>query len=128
MGRSDDKAAFRRIHILVVEDEALIRAMLAEVLRETGFTVIEAASADLALECLNDMARLDLLFTDIQMPGSMNGIDLARRLRVDNPNLPIIIASANLDNRSVDEFGPFIAKPYLMHHAVDLVLDVLGLE
>lgn len=128
MGRSDDKAARKRMHILLVEDEALIRAMLAEVLRETGFTVIEAASADLALECLNDMARLDLLFTDVQMPGSMNGIDLARRLRAHNPDLPIIISSANLDNRSVDEFGPFIAKPYLMHQAIDLVLDMLRLE
>lgn len=125
MGTADDEIASRGVHILVVEDEPVIRAMLADALREAGFVVFEAATADEALILVNGMARLDLLFTDIRMPGSMDGIAAARLIRQGDPHLPVIIASAHLDGRDIADLGPFLAKPYRLNHAIALVLSQL---
>lgn len=63
-------------HVLIVEDEVLIRAPLAEHLREAGFNVIEANTADEAWSCLQTGMPVDLVFSDIRMPGSMDGLEL----------------------------------------------------
>jgi PleD family two-component response regulator len=68
-------------HVLLVEDEVLIRSVIAETLRDAGLLVIEAANADEAWSYLQTGASVDLVFSDIQMPGSMDGIELARKVK-----------------------------------------------
>lgn len=116
-----------RPSILVVEDEALIRTILSDELRMAGFSVVEATCADEALSYLSAIGMVDLVFTDIQMPGSMNGLDLVRRLRQQNPSLRVIITSGNAGPKGAEGLGPFMAKPYDMEQAVEMVFSALGL-
>src|SRR6476646_9187480 len=79
--------------ILVVEDEAAIRLMIAEALRAEGFGVVEAGSGDEALTVLESGTRVNLVFTDVRMPGTLDGLALVGRLRVTRPDLKIAIGS-----------------------------------
>lgn len=128
MAYADDGADLWPIYILVVEDDPLIREWLADELRLAGFTIFEAASADDAFGCYCKRSEIDLVFTDIQMPGSFDGLELARRLREDNPFLPLIITSGNVAGEEVGDVGRFLPKPYTMHDAVELVFAALGLR
>lgn len=116
------------IHIMVVEDEPVIRSLLVDELREVGFSVVEVASADEALICSKQETTIDLLFTDVQMPGTMNGLDLVRLLRDASPSLPAIITSGNVGVQSIAGLGHFLPKPYRLNEAVSLVYDVLGID
>jgi CheY-like chemotaxis protein len=119
--------ASRQPSVLVVEDEALIRAILADELREAGLTVIEATNADEALSYLGSVGKVDLVFTDIQMPGSVNGLEMARRLREQNPDIPIIVTSGNAGPQGAAGIGRFLPKPYDMGQAVQIIRSALGL-
>ena len=79
--------------ILIAEDEVLTRMVLAEELRDAGFFVVEASNADDAIAYLRTDSQIDLVFSDIHMPGSIDGLELARRLRVEHPTLPVILSS-----------------------------------
>ena len=79
--------------ILVVEDEALIGEMVAEALQEQGFHVFLASNGPDALRYVELGAAVDALFTDIHLPGGMNGSELARRVRSLRPEMPIVYAS-----------------------------------
>lgn len=114
--------------VLIVEDDVLIRAIVADELRSAGFSVVEAASADEALSYLKAGGQTDLVFSDVWMPGSLNGLDLARQLRDEYPSLPIILASGNLGSQNLADFGLFIRKPYDVEHAVAMVSEALGFE
>jgi CheY-like chemotaxis protein len=114
--------------ILVVEDEVLIRAFLADALREAGFSVIEAAHAEEALSYIRTAGPVDLVLSDIQMPGSLNGLQMARQLRVQFPALPIILTSGNFDPRNAEGLGRFIPKPYDVRTVVEIVSELLGAE
>jgi CheY-like chemotaxis protein len=113
--------------ILLVEDEVLVRLTLAEVLRDQGYGVIEASNADEAIIVLRSQARIDLVFSDIRMPGEIDGVALARTVRASRPNLKIILASA---------FGPaidvhlgvhgFIRKPYNLGEVLQRIRDLIG--
>ncbi len=83
--------------IMVAEDELLLRMDLAHQLRESGFEVIEAANADEVLALLGSETRIDLLLTDIRMPGTIDGLELAKRLRRRDSSLKIVILSAYID-------------------------------
>ena len=79
--------------ILVVEDEVLICMVISEYLRECGFKVIEAANADEAIIILEQAnLKIDIVFSDIEMPGSMDGFGLSRWLRHNKPELKVILA------------------------------------
>ena len=84
------------VRILIVEDEVLIRSLLADELREAGLAVIEAGRANEALSYLESVGPVDLVFTDVQMPGSLNGQELARHLRNVFPLIPVILTSGNI--------------------------------
>jgi CheY-like chemotaxis protein len=114
--------------ILVVEDDTLLRAILADELRSAGFSVVEAAHADEAMFYFNGGGQADLVFSDVWMPGVLNGIELAKQIRDKYPSLPIILASGNLGSLSVGQLGLFIRKPYDFERAVALVFETLGLE
>jgi len=102
------------IRLLLVEDEFLISQMVAEDLSEQGFAVRVASNASDALSQLAS-APVDILFTDIKLPGGMDGITLARRARDIKPDLPVVYASGHVGMLDVEARVPgsiFIAKPY----------------
>ena len=80
--------------VLIVEDELLIRMVAADAFAEAGFLVFEAEHADDALLVLAQAAAVHVLFTDVNMPGSMDGIDLAEYLKASAPGLHVIVTSA----------------------------------
>jgi CheY-like chemotaxis protein len=105
----------RRTSVLVVEDEILISDLIAEVLAEHGFRVHAVAAAEDALSYLESGAEVDVLFTDINLLGRMNGSELAQVARAKRPELPIVYCSGRYSpsalappvSRSI-----FIKKPY----------------
>ncbi len=101
--------------VLIVEDEFFVRFTTAEFLREEGFEVLEAENADEALDILKSKAAIDLMFTDVRMPGSMDGVALAGLVRNEWPGIHIILTSGYapelLSARSVAE-DKVISKPY----------------
>jgi CheY-like chemotaxis protein len=82
--------------VLVVEDEVFIRLYLAEEIRVAGFTAIEASSGDEAFAVLNSWNDIDLVITDIRMPGTMDGLQLAEWVRSRQPRVKVALASSNL--------------------------------
>jgi CheY-like chemotaxis protein len=105
------KASEARKVILVVEDEILIRMVVADDLRDCGYEVVEAGSADEALDCLRLSDRIDLVFSDVQMSGSMGGLELVQRMRNLYPLIPVILTSGHLKPGEAGE-TPLFAKPY----------------
>lgn len=84
--------------ILVVEDEALLRLVIADELRDAGFAVVEANDGGEAIDVLTKQLPVDLLFTDIRMPGDLSGWDLAEQARDLRPNIPVIYATGFSDD------------------------------
>src|ERR1700675_4204901 len=82
--------------ILVVEDEVLVRMALAETLRDEGYSVLEAANADEALGVLASATPLDVVLTDVNMPGSLDGVALGRYARMTKPALKVIVVSGRV--------------------------------
>ena len=88
---TNDASAVRQT-VLVVEDEVFVRLVIADYLRGCGYRVIEAASADEALIVLQHTEiDVDVVFSDIEMPGSMDGFDLSKWLRAQRPNVDVIL-------------------------------------
>jgi CheY-like chemotaxis protein len=102
--------------VLIVEDEPLIRMLAVDAFVDHGFLVLEAEHAAEALRVHETQAQVDVLFTDVNMPGALNGIDLAERLKAKAPELRIIITSALPILRPVDHLpARFFSKPYAPH-------------
>ncbi len=103
-----------RLVVMVVEDEVFIRLDVLTELVLAGFDVVDASSADDALEVL--VARHDVfgLFTDVHMPGKLDGIELAHRAYGLNPNIKIIVTSgvSAIENAALPPGGRFVPKPY----------------
>jgi DNA-binding NtrC family response regulator len=95
--------------VLVVEDEILVRIGLADALREGGFTVIEASNAREALAVLDARTEVALVFSDIRMPGDVDGVGLARIIGDRFGHVKVVLTSAVAPK---DYRGPFIPKPY----------------
>lgn len=102
----------RRPTILVVEDEILIRFFVAEELRAQGNLVLEAANAEEALALLHSRLEIDLLLTDVRMPGPLDGAALARRVRQEHPRVKIVVVSGHLRAGELTaEVDGFFIKP-----------------
>ena len=103
--------------VLIVEDETLLRVLLAEFLAGCGFDIIDTATADDAVEILaKPDIVIDIIFTDVRMPGHLDGFGLARWVRENRPDLPVLIASgdigiANLTHQLCAS-EKFLTKPY----------------
>lgn len=100
--------------VLVVEDEALIRTLVAEELEEAGYTVLEAESADSALAILED-ATVDLVITDVRMPGRQTGLDVAAWVRKNRPLTRIVVMSGYVHDEVATvaaQFDAFVRKPF----------------
>lgn len=102
------------IRILVVEDETFTRMDVVEILRAAGFDMVEAANADEAIQMLERNPGIHLVFTDIDMPGSMNGLKLAAAVRDRWPPVRIIATSGHFKIQLGDlpAGARFISKPY----------------
>ena len=100
--------------ILIVEDEPFIRLAAADAFEAAGFAVVETADAASAIEILQAQPDVALLFTDIDMPGSMNGIALANFVRERWPPVQILVASGmtQIDTSELPTGARFFAKPY----------------
>jgi CheY-like chemotaxis protein len=110
--------ATRQPAVLVVEDEILIRSAVAEFLRDTGYRVIEAASAAEAVAIFASRTQIDLVFSDINMPGTMDGIGLVRWIADHHPGIHVILTSAISYARRAREIGAgFLPKPYRLAEA-----------
>ncbi len=104
----------RKHTILVVEDEVIIRLSIADYLRECGYRVLEAADAKEAQTVLQAGEPIEIVFSDINMPGEMNGFGLASWVRDNYPDVRIILTSG-VSHKAVNvesEYGPLLQKPY----------------
>jgi CheY-like chemotaxis protein len=112
--------------VLFVEDEALVRLDMAEFLRESGYRVHEAANANEAIEALQSKFAIDLVFTDINLPG-MNGLELAEWIFSNRPGVKVLLTSGAPPEIGVPpRLEPVLAKPYTGHNLVDLVRRTLA--
>ena len=100
--------------VLVVEDDWLIRLIAVEIVEDAGLVAIEAANADEAIAILECRADIALIFTDVDMPGSMDGLKLAHAVRRRWPPIKIIIVSGktHLSNADLPSDARFFSKPY----------------
>ena len=115
--------------ILVVEDEALIGEMIVDVLQEQGFNVFMVSNAADALAHVESGAQIDALFTDIHLPGDMDGAELASRVRLLRPDMPIVYASGQWHPTDYGPLVPrsiFLAKPYDPRDAGNLLMRLVA--
>jgi CheY-like chemotaxis protein len=113
--------------ILVVEDEILIRSAVAEFLRGAGYRVVEAASAAEAVAIFASRTQIDLVFSDINMPGAMDGIGLVRWIADHHPGIHVILTSAISHARRAGEIGAgFLPKPYRLAEAARRIASLLN--
>ena len=114
--------------VLVVDDEALVRFVAADVLEDGGFAVAEAANAEDAMRVMEARSDVRLLFTDIQMPGPFDGLELARRVCERWPHVRLVLTSGRLrpDASDMPEYGCFLAKPYRDRDLLARVTELIG--
>ena len=110
--------------VLVVEDEFFIRTMIADELRTSGFGVIECGTADDALDILRSGTSVSIIFSDIRMPGSMDGVGLLHAIRQDYPELQIVLTSSHPPYDGVVN-EVFVPKPYDPQSVVQLLDNCL---
>jgi two-component system, response regulator PdtaR len=113
--------------ILVAEDDMLLRLHASELLEESGYTVVEAKSAEEALKIMEKRKDVRLLFTDIQMPPGCNGLELARRVHERWPNVLLVITSGQVQpsKAEIADDGQFIRKPYRAEELLGKIDGVL---
>jgi two-component system, response regulator PdtaR len=115
--------------ILIVEDEAIIRMGAVQMLEDAGFATVEAGNADDAMRILEGRSDIRAVFTDIIMPGTLDGLRLAHSVRGRWPPIHLILTSGFV-SREV-EFpanGRFIRKPYWPQHVIATLNELLGLN
>ena len=105
----------------------LIRLWAADLLEENGFSVLEAKDADAALKVLEARPDVKLLFTDVQMPGSLNGMELAREVHARWPHILLVITSGRErpTRGEIPDDGRFVSKPYSAEELLGQVNDLL---
>ena len=114
--------------ILVVEDEPLLLINIADELAEAGFDVVESPNADHALRQIAMSTAIDVLFTDVDMPGSLDGLGLSAVVRRNWPQIAIIVTSGKLSEEMVDLplDAKFIPKPYAASDLIHAINAALG--
>jgi CheY-like chemotaxis protein len=110
--------------VLVVEDEPLLRSLASAHLRDQGFQVMEAAAATDALALLEQHPEIDVLFTDVNMPGPIDGLGLVKEVRRVRPDLPLVMTSGQWAAKSGDGVPDgvvFLHKPYPLDQVAQLM-------
>ncbi|MDN2580091.1 response regulator [Aquibium sp. ELW1220] len=114
--------------VLVVEDNTIIRMGAVDLVLAAGYEVLEACDADEAIRILEARSDIDLVFTDVQMPGTMDGIKLSHYIRDRWPPVKLIVASgaAILEESSLPDGSRFFPKPYDEHAITDAMARLLA--
>jgi two-component system, response regulator PdtaR len=114
--------------VLVVEDEPLLRMLAVEAVEAAGFVAIEARDADEAVAVLESRSDISLLFTDIDMPGSMDGLKLAHAVRGRWPPIKILVVSGKvrLQPSELPSSSRFVGKPYRAAAMVEELRSLAG--
>ena len=133
-GSAPDYAAASRAEagqtVLVVDDEPTVRMLVVEVLEELGYTAIEAADGAAGLRVLQSDARIDLLVTDVGLPGGMNGRQMADAARVSRPDLKVLFITGYAEN-AVLNYGHLdpgmcvLTKPFAMEALTSRIRDLI---
>lgn len=118
--------------VLVIDDEPTIRMLVAELLGESGYAVIEAPDGPAGLKVLESNARIDLLITDVGLPGGMNGRQVAEAARVSRPNLKVLFITGYAENAVIGQSrlanGMFvITKPFQMEILAHRIREIIEL-
>ena len=108
---------------LVVDDEVFARLYAAQILLDEGFTVLEAADAAEGLEILNQDSAVDVLFTDISMPGGMDGLALINKAREIRPDIALLVTSGLMQPKEADVARgvKFLPKPYTAYALMRMI-------
>jgi CheY-like chemotaxis protein len=114
--------------VLVVEDEMLLRILAVDMVEDAGFTPVEAVDADEAVAILDSRSDIALLFTDIQMPGTMDGLMLAHAVHSRWPQIKIILVSGQLKLASIDmpADSRFFGKPLVAGDVIAEMQSMIG--
>ncbi|MGX9393986.1 response regulator (plasmid) [Nitrobacteraceae bacterium UC4446_H13] len=122
-----DRSAIRRV-VLVVEDEFLLRMLAVDMVEDAGYISLEAADADEAFAILESRSDIALLFTDIQMPGSMDGLQLAHAVYKRWPPIRIIVVSGQLRpaGNDIPNESRFFGKPFVAGEMVTEMRNMIG--
>jgi PAS domain S-box-containing protein len=117
--------------VLVIDDEPTIRMLIAEVLAESGYAVIEAPDGLAGMRVLESNARIDLLITDVGLPGGLNGRQVADAARVNRPDLKVLFITGYAENAVIGrgrlEQGMFVlTKPFQMDALAEQIRDIIG--
>ena len=117
-----------RPKVLVVEDEMMLRMRAVDIVEDAGFTPIEAVNADEALAILESRSDIELLFTDIQMPGSMDGLKLAHAVHERWPSIKIILVSGKLTPTDAEKptHSRFFGKPLEVKQMIAEMQEMIG--
>lgn len=112
--------------VLVVEDDVLVRLVISDYLRECGYRVYEAVNADEALAVLQSpKVSIDIVFSDVLMPGDMDGFGLARWIRSNKPHVQVVLTAGVERSAEIAatlcESGPLLEKPYPPQGVVDRI-------
>jgi two-component system, response regulator PdtaR len=127
MQLSSENQEADRPTVLVVDDNPILRLTLAQEISEAGFKVREAATADEAETVLQTGAAIDLIVTDVEMPGSHDGLALAMFVRSHYPNTPVIVVSGKAPQTRVASVADaFFSKPYDVGSLIRRVSALLG--
>ena len=115
------------ISVLDVEDEPLIRMVVVDDLEHAGFNVLEAQTTDEAISVLVNHPEIQAMFTDVEMPGSMNGLKLAETVHDRWPPIKIIVTSGavRVRGRDLPEDALFMAKPYDNDAVISTLRDMV---
>jgi DNA-binding NtrC family response regulator len=113
--------------VLVVEDEFSLRWPASEYLRDSGYRVVEAASVDEAIMVFASHTRVDVVFSDINLQGELNGIALSKWLHEHRPDVPMLMTSGHKPPQSMSTGAKrlFVAKPYVLAEVDQLIKSVL---
>ena len=113
--------------VLVVEDEPLTRMVAADALTDRGIMAWEAGDANEALHMLEQHPRIGVVFTDVNMPGEMNGLFLAHEVSARRPDVTLILTSGavRLNDDELPDHGTFLPKPYRTERLVNMVSEKL---
>jgi CheY-like chemotaxis protein len=128
VNEAPDAAEPRPARLLIVEDELLIRMFVADVLRDAGYDVIEAVNGDEAIDILKAGVLVDVVLSDVRMPGSTDGLALLAFVRQNLAKLPVILTSGHLAPEIALAEGAvqFLAKPYRIQDALAVVEQEVG--
>lgn len=107
----------RKPVVLIVEDDIVLRSLVATWLRDSDFRVVEASNAEEAVIVLTSGTAVDVVFADVNMPGEMNGVGLAHWVRQHHGDLPVLVTTGARERLNLSDKIPveqFVPKPYLL--------------